>query len=196
MGLKGSAQRPTQQGLMDMEMDALYQLPDHASITYHIQGQEIHTVITPTGAFQFAPGMGSRDLPPSLHQDVLKGLKRDIVNVTQHAADPKYIFAAAGTEKVGDIQAAVLAIDADGSVVRWYIDPKSGQILRSVATVSTPSGRAQRVTEFAEWKPFAGLTLPTKRTNTEDGEPSCGDTIEQWTINPPIPTATFEKPTN
>jgi len=194
---QGKSTRITPQGEMPLEMDSTLVLPDRAHIVFHAQGQEIHTVLTPAAAFQYAPGAGPvQDLPPSLRQDSINGLKRDPVNIAQHANDSKYIFAAEGTEKVGDVTAAVLEINADGSQVRWLVDPKSGQILRSISTVVSRSGPAERVVDYSDWKLFDGLKLPTKRTTTENGKPFSVDTVENWIINPPVDPKSFEKPTS
>ena len=36
---------------------------------------------------------------------------------------PKFTFTANGSEKVGNVNAKILDVNADGTAMRWYVDP-------------------------------------------------------------------------
>jgi hypothetical protein len=84
---------------------------------------------TPTTAFMAAEGQ-VRDIPEVRHQQSLEQIEREMVFLAQHASDPQFVFAATGSEKVGDVETRIVHIDAEGALMRWYVDPKTGLILR------------------------------------------------------------------
>jgi zinc protease len=150
-------------------------------------------VVSPAAAFM-SGAMGNRDLPASQKAEILEELKRDPLFVVQHGDDPKFTFAAGGAEKVGDVEAKILDVNADGAVVRWFVDPRSGNILRSSATATGPTGPAERVTNFADWKPVQGLSIPFKETRTRGGEKESSVEIHEIEINPAVDPKLFDRP--
>jgi len=107
--------------------------------------------------------------------------------VAQHLDDPKFAFAATGSEKIGDIEARVLDVNADGVQVRWLVDPKTGRILRA-------TNRRTQVVDFAEWKLVEGLSLPFKHTFVGGVQKGATLEIHEIEINPSVDRKLFEKP--
>ncbi len=87
-------------------------------------------VASPDAAFMSLPGMGTRSMPPAQKSEMLSQVHHDLVYVAQHADDPAFTFTAAGSEKIGDVDAAILDIGGAIPWVRWYVDPKTGHILQ------------------------------------------------------------------
>jgi zinc protease len=151
------------------------------------------TVLSPAGAFV---GMGgeTRDMPANMKEETLKTLKRNLIFVAQHASDPKFTFAASGAEKIGDLEAKIVEVGADGVETRWYVDPQSGKVLRTAFQAVGMSGPTLRVTDNLEWMTVDGITLPSKQSISENGQPSGSSTVKEIVINPTVDPKLFERP--
>jgi len=140
------------------------------------------------------PGMGSRTMPPEQKNEMLAQLHHDLIYITQHAEDPAFTFTAAGTEKIGDVDAAILDIGGAIPWVRWYIDPKSGHILREKYKGTDQSGAFDGETELSDWQTADGLTMPRIHQNKQNGEPTSTSELKKVELNPPLDPKMFEKP--
>jgi zinc protease len=183
----------TPQGDMAMEMEAITAFPDQLWQKMHMPMGEMTLVISPSAAFMKSP-MGSQDLPGPQKEDGLKELKRHPIFVAQHADDPKFIFAAGGTEKIGEVEARILDINADGAQVRWYVDPQTGHILRTSAQTMGMGGPAEQVVDYSNWKVVEGISLPFKLKVTQGGNDAGSQDILELQINPAVDPKLFEKP--
>jgi hypothetical protein len=116
------------------------------------------------------------------------------VYLAQHVNDPAIAFNAAGTEKIGDVEAAV--VDVGGAVpwIRWYVDPKTGRIVREAYKGMGQSGPFQGETELSDWRTADGLTLPYLHENKQDGKDSSTVKYTSVQINPTVDPKVFEKP--
>ncbi len=179
----------TPQGPMDVEVESFTRFPDsHRQVVKTPMG-EMTMVSTPAAAFMITPA-GPQDIPASQSQSMRTESKQDLLNVLKNADNPAYTFTVTGTEKIGDVNAQVLEINADGSTFKWYIDPASGRILRKVS-----HGRmGEQITEFTEWKNFGGINLPVAFTVTAGGQPGGGGKLTTIEINPTVDAKLFEKP--
>jgi hypothetical protein len=138
--------------------------------------------------------MGTRDLPASRKDDTLSDMKRESLVVAQHADDPKFAFSSGGTEKVGDIEAEVLDVNADGAQVRWFIDPQTGRILRAVWRTTGPEGPGEQVVDYSDWKTVDGLSVPFKEVRSLAGQRQAAVEVKEVEINPAVDMKLFEKP--
>ncbi len=174
------------QGEMQMDMTALTRYPDSVKTTMTMPMGTITRVVSPEGAFMITP-MGSQDLPSSQRDMALSDLKTDMIVVTRNLDNPKYTFTAGGTEKIGNVETRVLTINADGPVVTWYVDPKTGQILRSVSRETT--------TDYADWKSWNNqITLPATMVLTRNGEKQGEAKVSEVVFNAAVPEGAFKKP--
>jgi len=190
---RASTVRNTPQGEITVETDNFVQYPDHVYSQISAPMGKMVMAATPSGGFMAAGGQ-SGEMPAPAREDAMKGLKRDPIAVAQHADDPKYTFAASGTKKLGDVEANVLKINADGADAVWYLDPKTNLPLRSEYAAMSQSGPVSRAADFADWKPVDGITLYTARTVSDNGKVTAKESIKQWTFNPKIDPAIWQKP--
>ncbi|HKU26905.1 MAG TPA: pitrilysin family protein, partial [Candidatus Sulfotelmatobacter sp.] len=146
--------------------------PDSMHVEMQIPQGTLTIVTSPQAGFMSLPGMGSRNLPPAQKSEMLAQLHHDLVYVAQHAEDPAFTFSAAGTEKIGDVDAAILDIGGAVPWVRWYIDPKSGYILREKYKGMGQQGPFEGETDLADWRRTGDLTLPYKHENKQNGQPT------------------------
>jgi hypothetical protein len=151
-------------------------------------------VVTPTAGFIAAEGMGVRDMPAAQKADSMQQIHRDLIYVAQRINDPAFIFSAAGTQKVGDTDASVLDIDDAGTSIRWFVDPRTGNILREDYQAMGATGPSNDETDFDDWKTVDGLTLPYVRKNKENGQDSSTVQFTKIEINPKIDAQIFDKP--
>jgi zinc protease len=175
-----------------MEVTIVY--PDHMHVSLEGPTGRMSMSFTPTSGFMAAQGR-VQDIPEARRKESLEQIRRDLVFIAQHANDPKFIFAAAGSEKIGETDARILDIDADGIAMRWYVDPKSGLILRETYPALGQSGPVEGQTDLSDWKNFDGLTLPAKRANKQNGQDSSIITYVEFKVNPQVDPKLFDRPT-
>lgn len=168
--------------------------PDRMHVDVQTPQGPLAIVVTPEIGFMSAEGRGSRDLPAEQKADTMTQLHHDPVYLAQHVNDPAFSFHAAGTEKIGDIEATIVDISGGVPSIRWYVDPKSGRILRESYKGMGQSGPFQGETELSDWKTVDGLTLPYLHMNKQDGKDSSTVKYEAIQINPVVDPKLFEKP--
>jgi len=168
--------------------------PDKMHVDVTTPQGKLTIVVSPDEAFMAIPSMGSRSMPPGQKSEMMAQLHHDLVYVAQHADDPAFTFAAAGTEKIGDTDAAILDIGGAVPWVRWYIDPKTGYILREKYKGMGQMGTFDGETELADWRTTDGLTLPYKHDNKQNGSPTGTSEYQKIEVNPALDPKLFEKP--
>jgi zinc protease len=191
---KGTMQLNTPTGPQDVESEKLVVFPDRLASTMQTPQGEIHVVVTPQDAFMHAPAMNAvRDLPASVRNNSLEEIKRDEIYVAQHANDPKFVFNADGTEKIGDVETKVLHLNADGAVATWWVDP-SGHVIRQRYTTVETSGPVERTVDRTDFRPTDGITLPMKRVASDNQQQRASTEVKEIQFNPTVTPNTFAKP--
>ena len=180
-------------GEIPIEAESITLFPDTTYMKLQTPMGDRVTVLSPESSFV---GMGGQtgDMPAVMKEETLKTLKRHLVFVAQHAADPKFTFVANGAEKIGDVEAKIVDVNADGAETRWYVDPQSGKILRTAFQAMGMAGPTTRMTDNVEWMTVDGVTLPSKQTVTENGQDSGSSTVKEIVINPTVDPKLFERP--
>ncbi len=191
--VKATVVQKTPQGEMPLQMENTVVFPDRAIQLVQTPMGEMKSVLSPTAAFMSMGGQ-VRDLPPSMKESSLEDIKRDELYIAQHVNDPKFVFAADGTEKIGAVEAVALDIAGDGITTRWYVDPATGHIVQTVSDSVGMRGPTHRVSTNTAWANFQGLTLPSQSTIAENGQETTTIKIDDVQINPPIDEKQFQKP--
>jgi zinc protease len=186
--------RKTPQGDLPIPMETIVVFPDHLHAEMQTPNGKLEIVVTPDAAFMAMPGQGMRDFPASQKAESLEQIKRDPVFIAAHWKDPNVFFRAAGTEKVGDIEARIVDVNAAGAAIRWFVDPQTGHILKETYRTLGPSGPAQGETTMENWKPLGGLTVPLVRKNKQNGEDSSTAEYTALEVNPTVDSKIFDKP--
>jgi zinc protease len=168
--------------------------PDRMRIDIQTQQGALTIVASPDAAFMSMAGMGTRSMPPAQKDEMLSQMHHDLIYVAQHADDPAFTFTAAGTEKIGDIDAAILDIGGLIPWVRWYIDPKTGYILREKYKATGQSGPFDGETNLGDWRTVDGLTMPYKHQNKQDGKETSTAVFKKIELNPAVDPKIFAKP--
>lgn len=190
--VSGSRNLQTPQGAMDAEVVATVRYPDSVRQQMTLPMGVITTVASPQGAFVITP-MGTQDVPSSQREIMLGSLKSDMLTVLRNVDNPKYIFTLGGSEKIGNVDARIVEINADGSKLRWYVDAATGRVLRKWSNTPGPMG-GETIVDYADWKTFSGITMPTSETITRGGQPGGSGKTTNVEINPTIDANAFVKP--
>ena len=184
----------TPQGDFPMHMETTIVFPDHLHAVMDTPNGTMNIVVTPKAAFMAMPGSGTRDLPASQKAETLEQIKRDPIFIAAHSKDPNVFFRAAGTEKVGDIETRIVDVNADGALIRWFVDPQSGHILKETYGTLSPSGPVQGETDMDNWKAVDGLNVPFMRRNKQNGQDTSTAEYSALELNPTVDAKLFEKP--
>jgi zinc protease len=184
----------TPQGDIPMQMETIIVYPDHLHAEMQTPGGTMNIVVTPDAAFMAVPGQGMRDFPASQKAETMEQIKRDPIFIASHAKDPNVFFHAGGTEKVGDIDARIVDVNAAGTAIRWFVDPQTGHILKETYPTLSQGGPVQGETDMDNWKPISGITLPLMRRNKQNGQDSSTSEYTALEINPAVDPKLFEKP--
>jgi len=168
--------------------------PDRMHLDIQTPQGALTIVATPDDAFMSMSGMGTRSMPPAQKTEMLSQLHHDLVYIAQHADDPAFTFTAAGTEKIGDVDAAIVDIGGAIPWVRWYVDPKSGHILREKYKALGQSGLFDGETDLKDWRAEDGLTMPRQHENKQNGQPTSTAEFKKIEINPTLDPKLFAKP--
>ena len=88
----------------------------------------------------------------------------------------------------------MLDIQTDLQRLRWYIDAKSGRVLRAQYETATQAGLATRVVDYAEWKAVDGITIPFHEEASDNGEPSGSVQVSSFEFNPHVDATIFDHP--
>jgi zinc protease len=168
--------------------------PDKVYNRMTTPGGDMVMVTGPQESFIQMGPMGTRPLPAAQREESLNSLHRNVWYVAQHVNDPAYTFTKAGTEKVGDVEAAVLEIHGGGQQWRWYVDPQSGHVLRVQYEGNGPAGPGTRTVDLSEWKAVDGITVPFHEEVTSDGQPAATVAVSSYEFNPTVDPKIFDKP--
>ena len=190
---RGMVTAKTDQGDMAMDVQTSMVFPDKISQQVDAPFGRMAMVATPTGAFIVGPN-AVQDLPPGMKDELLRQVRRVPLLIAQKADDPRLVVAAAGTEKVGDIQAFILDVTYDGASVRWYLDPVTFRLLRSSHTSVGPQGEAKIVSDYSDYKMVEGYPIAFHLEVATNGQKDQVLALEECKINPGAEAKLFEKP--
>src|SRR5581483_1126736 len=182
--------RKTPQGEVPLDLDQTIIYPDQVYVKAKTPLGESVMVVTPQNA-SMSMGDQRRDMPSTMRDENLKVVRRDLVYIAQHAGDSKFTFNASGDDTIQGVQAKALTINADGVEVKWYVNPENGQLLRAAFHTQSMQGPVDRVVDYSDWRDTGGLSLPYKRTVTENGETSSEDTVKSIELNPAVDPKLF-----
>jgi zinc protease len=175
-------------------VDVTVAFPDRMHIDIQTPQDVVTIVVAPEAAFMSMTSRGTQSMPPAQKDEMLAQLHHDLVYVAQHVDDPAFTFTAAGAEKIGDVDAAILDIGGAIPWVRWYVDPKTGYILREKYKTMGPSGPFEVETNLADWRTVDGLTMPYRHQNKQDGQETSNAEFKKIELNPTVDPKLFAKP--
>jgi len=186
--------RKTPQGDFPMQMKNTIVFPDHLHAELETPQGTVQITVTPDAGFVSMGSMGTQPMPAEQKAETLEQIKRDPLFIASHWRDPNVFFHAGGTEKVGDVEARIVDVNAAGAVIRWFVDPSNGHILKETYRTLGQSGPVQGETYMEDWKTINGLTLPLLRRNKQNGEDTSQAEYKNIEINPQVDPKLFAQP--
>ena len=176
-------------------VDITLAFPDSMHVEVQTPQGQLTIVATPATGFMSMAGMGTHSMPPPQKQEMMAQIHHDLIYVTQHIDDPAFTFTAAGTEKIGDVDAAIVDIGGAIPWLRWYVDPKTGYILREKYKGIGQVGPYEGETDLSDWRSADGLTLPYMHKNKENGQETSVVEYKKIELNLTVDPKLFDKPT-
>jgi zinc protease len=190
--VKGQVTMKSPQGEVSMGIEVVLAFPDRLHQQMKTPMGAMTMVTAPSGSFITNPA-GTQDMPSSMKQEMHKALRRHALALAQKAADPKLTVSLGGSEKVGDVETNVLDISYEDVEVRWFVDPATGRLLRVSFETVGPQGPGTRLSDYSDFRPVEGLTLPFREDVTFNGEKLQGLVVEELTLNTSPDAKLFEK---
>ena len=178
-------------GTIDIESTIVF--PDQMRAELQTAQGTFSMVVGPQSGFLAAGGQ-LQDMPSARRQETMEQIHRDLIYLGQRVGDPAFSFSGAGTEKSGTDDLAIVDVSGPGVNMRWFVDPKSGRLVRETYTSLSQSGPVDSETAFSEWKTVNGLNLPYHRENKQAGKDSSSAEFSKIEINPTVDPKIFEKP--
>jgi len=158
--------------------------PDHMILVTRSVGiPDARLDASPDGAYSQISGGPKTQLPDTLRDDLLKTVRRDRFYIGQNITNGKAKLTDAGSEKIGDTNAAVLRLDIEGAKIVWYVDPLDGRLLRTIAQVPTPTGMIDQIVDLSDWRICDGLTIPFQHAVIQ-GTKISQETVISIELNP------------
>jgi zinc protease len=191
---KLTLKQQTPQGEIPMQMETTIAYPDHLHAEMQTPNGTVAITVTADAGFVVLPGGMVQPFPASQKTETLEQIKRDPIFIASHAKDADVFFHAGGSEKVGDVDARIVDVNAAGAAIRWFVDPQSGHILKETYRTLSQSGPVEGETDMDHWKTMDGLTIPLLRHNKQNGQDSSTSEYTSLELNPKIDPKTFEKP--
>jgi len=186
--------RKTPQGDFPMQMETTIVFPDHLHAELQTPRGTMKITVTADAGFMSMEGMGTQSMPAEQKAETLEQIKRDPIFIASHWKNPDVFFHAGGTEKVGDIDARIVDVNAAGAAIRWFVDPSNGHILKETYPTLAQSGPVQGETAMEDWKAVDGLTLPLQRKNKQNGQDTSQVEYKKIEINPSVDPKLFDQP--
>jgi zinc protease len=178
-------------GTIDIESTIVF--PDRLKAELQTGQGAFTMIVTPDAGFVAAGGQ-VQDMPSSRKQETMEQIRRDMIYLAQHVGDPAFSFSAAGKDKSGTDELAMIDVSGPGVNMRWFVDPQSGKLVRETYKSLGQGGPVDSETAFSEWKTVDGINLPFHRDNKQSGKDSSSTEFTRIEINPAVDPKIFDKP--
>jgi zinc protease len=175
-------------------VEATLAFPDSIRVELQTPQGQLTIVATPDASFMNMAGRGTRSMPPAQRDEMMAQLHHNLIYLAQHADDLNFTFTNAGMEPIGDVDTEIVDIGGIVPWIRWYIDPKTGYVLREKYTGMGPNGLFNGSTDLSDWRSADGLTLPFTHKNKENNEDTSLVEYKKIEFNPSVDPKLFEKP--
>ena len=163
---------------LDFTGDITYEMPDKYRMVLNTEaaGQKISLVQIANGTKHKST---QNELPLKIGDpekaELTQAMKLQEISVLTPLLTAKYTIKADQADKVGDVDAAVVIVNAkDFKETRLYFDAKTGLLIKSARRGLSPtmSGSKDALEEsvMSDFKKFDGVLAPTKMVVTHDGK--------------------------
>jgi hypothetical protein len=158
-----------------------------------------HNPFAPNNPFlQNSAGPMRQPLSFGESEAMRRELRTHPIWVAQNMGQPGYSVTVGGSAQVDGNEAKVLDVLAAGAEVRWFVDARTGHIVRSLKKALDPDGLSQEITDgrYSDWRSFNGLTLPTREVDMHEGGVTSIELLEDFEVNPQVDDSVFRRPSD
>lgn len=168
--------------------------PDHLRAEIRSARGAMTVVFTPQDAFLTAADGSVHDVPAYQKEESLEQVVRDPIYLASHWKDPEIRFTAIGNDLVNGVPAKIVDVAAGSVRVRWFVEEKSGRLLREEYLALGEHGRISAATDLSDWRSMGGLVLPAKHENYQEGSPTSVVMQNGLELNPEVDAKAFARP--
>ncbi len=191
---RGRLTAKTPEGDATMEVQSSMIFPDYLIQEVDSPFGRVGMVVTPSSAF-LVSNQGTQDLPPVAAAELRKQVQRIPLNFVRIAGDQKLVVAAAGKESVNGAEAAILDLRYGNTAVRWFVEPKTGRILRTEHEALSAEGKPVRmVSDYKDYRVVEGFPVAHLLEISTNGDRDQTLIVEEYKFNTGIDRKLFEKP--
>jgi len=158
------------------------------------QAGPIATLLNREGAFVLLSG-GALPLPDA-EAGALRATANRNLAVLLRTRDPKeYRVARVGSARLPEGEVEMVEFEMAGEKTVLAIDPRTGLIRQSIYSMPMPTGAAQVVATYSDYRPLSnGIKYPFQSLGTVDGKPAFTSRLETVVVNGTIDPALFVAP--
>lgn len=168
--------------------------PDHLRAEVRSSHGLLVLVFTPEEAFMVVPDGSVREVSDAQKEESLEEIVRDPIYLAGHWNDPKISFTDVGGDRIGNTAVQIVDVQEGEVAVRWFLEQKTGRLLRQEYQSLNEHGRLPAATELSDWRPMGGLNLPAEHKNYEDGELKSVVVQTGLEVNPTVDPRIFARP--
>jgi hypothetical protein len=191
---RGELTAKTPEGDAKMDVQTALVFPDKLSQQVDSPFGRFTMVATPDAAFLVGPP-GSQDLPDSMKEELLRQVRRVPLYLAQKIDDPKLSVVATGSAQVQGVETKILEVRYGDTSVRWFVDPKTGRILRTVHMATGPDGKPLEMSsDYLDYRDESGFPIAHRLEVTTNGEKDQTLILEECKINAGVDPVLFRKP--
>ncbi len=192
--LKGKQVQVTQMGEFAMETEVQVVRPNKMAAQLNTPMGQISMFFDGANAWMKGP-MGTQDLPGSQREQFQQEAISDIHYVLQNFEKPEYAVQYLKDEAVDGAQMGVILIRHTPSnfLMRFYVDSKSGMVLKKSSRSSGPSGPTTVEETYSDYRVVSGIQFPFKTVGTSEGKKASELTLESIRVNVGIKDEVFKK---
>lgn len=168
--------------------------PDHLRAEIRSNGGVTTAVFTPNEAFVVMADGAVHDVPDYQKQESLEQVVRDPIYLAGHWNDPEIQFISIAADRVNDVPVRIVDVSTGTVKVRWYVEEKSGHLVREEYQSLGEHGRIASATELSDWRTMGGLVVPAKHENYQGEQVTSVVVQTGLEVNPAVDGKAFERP--
>jgi len=180
-------------GEMNVKVVSTLSLPDRLRQEATTPMGPIVSVLNGDDSYMSMASRGARPLPEARRTDLTKSIHRQAISLVQHRNDKDFKVQSLGAETVDGAALEALLVSFGGEETKIYVDA-TGRIVRQHYRATGPTGPAEMVASFSDFRPASNIVLPYKSQTTMNGEVQQSSVTEEIAVNPSVDEALFKKP--
>ena len=158
------------------------------------QAGPIATLLNRDGAYVLLSG-GALPLPGPEAGALRATANRNLAVLLRTRDAKEYRVARVGSGRLPEGEVEMVEYELAGQKTVLAIDPKTGLIRQSIYSMPMPTGTAQVIATYSDYRPLSnGVKYPFQSQGTLDGKPAFTSRLETVVVNGPLEPSLFVAP--